>query len=122
MVRICIAAGLTSAMALAAGGCLITSGKSYEESGVRVTGSTLQQIVPGETTGQWVVTTLGEPTSRRTVPDQPNVEILRYEFVRKKSEGGTVFLLFAGGSKSKEISTALFEVTDGVVTRHWTEP
>jgi hypothetical protein len=104
-----------------AGGCLVTSGRSIDESGVRVSSDTLRQIEPGVTTEAWLVATLGEPSERTTVEDQEHVEILRYDHTVSKSEGGTVFLLFAGSSETRKTTRTFFEVTEGVVTRYWNE-
>ena len=106
---------------LAAGGCLVVSGTSAHESGVRVSAATLDQIEPGKTTEAWLLATLGEPTSRTKVDCKDSVEILRYEHSTRKSSGGAVFLIFAGGSEHSSRSVAYFEVTDGIVTRAWTE-
>jgi hypothetical protein len=102
-------------------GCLVMSGKSIDESGVRVTASTLGQVEPGRTTGAWLIATLGEPTARSSVAGLPGLEILRYDFERRTSEGGTVFLIFAGGKETSACDRTYFEVTDGVVTRYWKE-
>jgi outer membrane protein assembly factor BamE (lipoprotein component of BamABCDE complex) len=121
MVRqIILAAVLLGGISLTSG-CLIMSGKSIDESGVQVSSDTLRQVEPGVTSEAWLVATLGEPSERTTVEDQERVEILRYDYTIAKSEGGTVFLLFAGGSETRKTTRTYFEVTDGVVTRYWTE-
>ena len=58
---------------------------------------------------------------RTTVTEEPSVAILRYEYSRTKASGGAVFLIFAGGSKNSDVAVTFFEVTDGIVTRYWTE-
>ena len=88
---------------------------------MRVSAATLSQVEPGKTTEAWLLATLGEPTSRTKVECKDNVEILRYEHSVHKSSGGAVLLIFAGGSDHKSRSVAYFEVTDGIVTRAWTE-
>lgn len=104
-------------------GCIVMGGKSTEETGVRVSASTMDQIVVGETSGAWVLATLGEPTERTCVnPDaSPKVEVYRYDHTVTKSDGTVVFLLFAGGSSETSRRTAYFEVTDGVVSKYWVE-
>ena len=102
-------------------GCLVVSGSSIEESGIRVTDSTFKQVQIGETTSDWLVATLGDPTTRTPVSDVPHVEILKYEYTERTSKGGAVFLIFAGGSEKTRTRTTYFEVTDGVVSRYWTE-
>jgi hypothetical protein len=104
-----------------AGGCLITSGKSYNESGMKVSSSTLKQVELGETTGAWLVATLGEPTECTKVGGNPNVEIYRYDHVTTSRSSGTIFLVFATGAKKQVSERAFFEITDGVVTKFWKE-
>ncbi len=106
---------------LFAGGCLIMSAQSSHQSGIKVSDSTLRQIEVGTTTESWLVVTLGEPSRRSTVEGKENVELLVYEHTIHVSSGGTVLFLFAGGSDVDRISVAYFELTDGVVTRYWTE-
>jgi hypothetical protein len=105
-----------------AAGCLVTAGSSTQESGVRVSRNTLAQIELGKTTEQWLVAVLGPPTARSPVADRVNVEILRYNHAVSKSGHGTVFLIFSGHSDKSQASSAFFEVSDGVITRYWTEP
>ena len=102
-------------------GCLVTSGSNVQEEGIRVSAATMQAVEPGQTTEAWLIAALGEPTARTPVTDMPNRQILRYDYVRSESSRGTVLFLFAGGSKRRESSRAFFEVTDGVVTKSWTE-
>jgi hypothetical protein len=118
--QLMIGAVLLGAVALTSG-CLVMSGKSVDESGVKVSSDTLRQIEPGVTTEAWLLATLGEPTERTAIEDQEHVQILRYDHTVSKSEGGTVFLLFAGGSETRKTTRTYFEVTDGVVTRYWNE-
>jgi hypothetical protein len=110
-----------AAFALAANGCLVMSGESVDESGVKIPGTTLQQIDIGTTRVDWLVATLGEPNSRCAVESRPGVEILRYDFEPRTGKGGTVFLIFAGGSEKSVTERTYFEVTDGVVTKYWKE-
>lgn len=102
-------------------GCLITSSKQVKETGTPVSSTTLRQVEPGVTTKDWLLATLGPPTSRKCVEDQGNVEILAYQHEVVKTSRGKVFLLFSGSSNTVEAQKTFFEVTDGVVTRYWTE-
>jgi len=102
-------------------GCLIHSSSSVDESGKLVGDNTLQQIEPGTTTQEWLLATLGEPTSRSPVRGPGNIEILGYCHERIKKSSGSVFLLFGGSSKNIDRRTTFFEITDGVVSRYWTE-
>ncbi len=109
------------AFAIMTPGCLVVTGSSYHESGVKVTLTTLDRLEVGSTTEAWVIATLGEPTARTEVEGQPNVAILRYEQRTTEHSGGTVLFLFAGGKDESHTSTAYIEVTDGIVTDFWTE-
>ncbi len=114
--------GLTAvAFAVTTTGCLVVTGSSYHESGVKVTPTTLDRLELGTTTEAWVIATLGEPTERTEVKGQPNVAILRYEHRTTEHSGGTVLFLFAGGKNESRTSTAYIEVTDGIVTDYRTE-
>lgn len=104
---------------MAASGCLIISGKTVHESGVKITDSTLRQIRIGETTEAWILATLGEPTTRTEVED--GTVMLRYDHCITRAEGGAVFLIFAGGSETRTRSSTYFEIRDGIVTRVWSE-
>lgn len=107
--------------ALCLGGCVVTSATSSEESGVQVSEATLDQVQVGQTTEGWLIAALGQPTARTAVPGAVNTEILRYEHETKNSTGSTILFLYAGKNKKTKITSAYFEVTDGVVTRYWTE-
>ncbi len=74
---VCVAVG--AAVCLAAGGCLIVTGNTRHETGVRVSDSTLSQVEPGKTTEAWLLASLGEPTARTRIDCDKKVEILRYE-------------------------------------------
>ena len=121
MVRQLFAASLASAFLAAASGCLVVSGNSVEESGVRVSESTLGQIEVGTTTEAWLLASLGEPTDISDVAGHEGVKIYKYKHVVRKAKGGAVFLIYAGGSTDEKQSVAYFEVTDGIVTRYWVE-
>ena len=107
---------------LTAVGCLVTSGNNIQETGVRVSSNTLAQIEVGRTTEAWLIAALGEPDARTPVAGEEGVQILRYNHSVNRSGHGTVFLLFAGHHDRSETSSAYFEVTDGIITRYWTEP
>jgi outer membrane protein assembly factor BamE (lipoprotein component of BamABCDE complex) len=102
-------------------GCLLTTSNSVDESGVQVSASTLRQVELGQTTDDWLVSALGEPSSRATSRVPGDVEIWGYNYERTKKSQGSLFLLFAGSSHKVDRLTTYFEITDGVVTRYWTE-
>ena len=116
-------AAVVSALALVllAGGCLVTSGRHMSESGTKVSSSTLKQVELGKTTSAWLVATLGEPSECTKVEGDPSVEIYRYDHITTQRSSGTIFLLFATGAKKQVSERTYFEITDGVVTKHWKE-
>lgn len=116
--RTLVVMGLSVALA-ALGGCLVSKSRTMNESGVRVSKSTLNQVKAGETTEAWVVATLGPPTSRSPVDEQ--TEILRYDHRVETRKGGQVFLLFHGAEKLQTTNSVFFEMKEGVVSRYWTE-
>jgi hypothetical protein len=87
-----------------------------------VSASSLSQIEPGTTSEAWLLATLGQP-QERTVVEDPNhrIEIFKYRHNVTKSEGGAVFLIFAGGSTKETTTVTYFEVVDGTVQRYWVE-
>jgi hypothetical protein len=102
-------------------GCLISTSNSVKESGTAVNSGTLQQVEVGKTTESWLLATLGTPTARCKVPSEPGVEILSYNHEVVKTSHGHVFLLFSGSDRKVDSHRTIFEVTDGVVTKYWTE-
>ena len=102
-------------------GCLVSSSKSSYETGRKISETTLSQIELGQTSEAWLVATLGEPSARTTVEGHPDISVLRYDYQKRKESGGAVFLLFAGSSSSAENHATYFEITNGVVTRTWSE-
>jgi hypothetical protein len=119
MVRHLIRNVFIAGVLFVASGCLLTSSNTTDESGVRVGTGTLRQIDVGRTTSDWLMATLGPPTSRNKVRGE--LEILGYDHQVVKKSKGSIFLLFAGTSEKIEKSTTYFELSDGVVTRYWTE-
>jgi outer membrane protein assembly factor BamE (lipoprotein component of BamABCDE complex) len=102
-------------------GCLVTSQSRIDETGVRISAQTLEQVEPGRTTESWLLSTLGHPTSVSRVEDYDDLKLLRYTYIQQRTDKGAVFLLFGGSTQRRESTTTYFEVTDGIVTRHWTE-
>ena len=121
MITRVIAALGFAAFILTASGCLVVSGSSTYESGVKITPTTLERIEVGQTTEAWVIATLGEPSERNEVEDQPNVQIFKYEHTIHESSGNAVLFIFAGGKDKSHKSVVYIEITDGVVSDYWTE-
>jgi hypothetical protein len=119
MIRQIVSLMLGLVFLVTAAGCLVTSKSKTTQSGAKVSEVTLDQIRPGETTESWLIAAAGEPTSRAKVDD--HTSILRYDHVETRSSGGTIFLLFAGGSTKQKATSVRFEVSDGVIQKYWTE-
>jgi hypothetical protein len=123
MKNIVLAALLLGLHVLTAGGCLVMSVHSIDESGTQVSSPTLEQVEPGVTSESWLLAALGEPTTRRLVQQtDPRTEILTYRHRTAEKHGTTVFLIFAGSRQKVSGSTMYFEIADGIVTRFWQEP
>jgi hypothetical protein len=112
---------LIASVLFVASGCLLSTSNSVRESGKPVSASTLRQIELGQTREDWLIATLGEPTSRAQVRGPDDVQILGYNHEVLKKSRGKIFLLFSGSSQQVDRDTTYFEITDGVVTRYWTE-
>jgi len=50
---------ILASFVITASGCLIVSGKSYDQAGVHISRATMSQIEIGRTTEQWVIAALG---------------------------------------------------------------
>ena len=109
------------AASLALSGCLLTSSNATYETGRRITPSTLDQVTPGETTEDWLIATLDQPSARTSVEGQPDVEILRYDFSEHHESEGAFLFLYAGSTRRTKTLSTFFEVQDGIVTRYWSE-
>ena len=110
-----------AAFMFTAAGCLVSTSNSIRESGSAVHADTLRQIEVGKTSESWLLATLGPPTSRCKVASDPGVEILSYNHEVVKTSHGSVFLLFSGSDRTVNSRRTMFEVTDGVVTKYWSE-
>ena len=104
---------------LVTNGCLIVRDTTVETSGKEVPREVREQIVEGETTTEWLLDVLGEPSDRKRVDERS--EILSYESVTIKEKESGVFLLWAGEKTVKKTEIARFELEDGVLVRHWVE-
>ena len=110
-----------AAFLFTATGCLIGTSNSVKESGTPVSGTTLRQVEVGKTTESWLLATLGPPTTRAKVNDQPGVEILTYNHRVVRESHGHVFLLFSGSNEKVDSNRTFFEISDGVVSKYWSE-
>lgn len=101
-------------------GCI--SGRSnvrYGEKGPAVGAETLGQIEVGTTRKEWLLGTLGEPTSETRTPE--GTEILKYVYTKEVDSDFKAFLFLSFDDKREERTVLYFEITDGTVTRYWKE-
>ena len=112
---------IIASLLFVASGCLLSTSNTVRESGEPVSHSTLRQIELGETREDWLTAALGQPTTRAQVRGPGNIEILTYNHEVMKKSHGSMFLLFNGKSETVDRSTTYFEITDGIITRYWTE-
>jgi outer membrane protein assembly factor BamE (lipoprotein component of BamABCDE complex) len=111
---------LLALAALALTGCI--SGRSdvtYGPKGPAVGRDTLRQIKVGETSREWLLGTLGEPTRTARTPE--GTEVLTYVYTKKIDSDFDVFLVLDIDEKREERTVYTFEVNDGVVTNYWKE-
>ena len=108
---------LALAAALFSGGCLVNSHSRTSYSGRYVGPETMAQIEPGTTRQDFVLATLGEPTSKNRLDD--GSEIWRWEYRRKRSSSGSVFLLLDTDNHTEHDGAAYVQFRDGVVERSW---
>lgn len=114
------AAAIALAAAALAGlsGCLANGSTTVRQTGRYVGEESISKIVPGETTGEWVLAAFGEPTERQRLADG-RTEIWRWVHTSRVKSSGGVFLLVQGSSDAERTTIAVVEVVDGVVQRAW---
>ena len=98
-------------------GCLINTHNSTTVSGRDVSPSTMAQIEPGVTKEEFVMATLGPPTTRTVLED--GSEVWKYEYRKKTQSSGRVFLLFNGDNYSEKDGAVFVILKDGVVQKTW---
>jgi outer membrane protein assembly factor BamE (lipoprotein component of BamABCDE complex) len=104
------------AAALALGGCLFGSESRTEYQGKYVSPQTMEQVKAGQSK-DFVLSLLGEPTSRTQAGN--GTEVWKYAYREEKSTEGSVFLLLHS-SKTTETEGAVYvELKNGRVTRTW---
>ncbi len=92
---------------------------SYGSKGPVVGGETLRQIKVGVTSKEWLLGTLGEPTSETQTPE--GTEILKYAYTKKVDSDLDVFIFLSFDDRREERTSLYFEITDGIVSRYWKE-
>jgi hypothetical protein len=96
---------------------LALAGCASSGDGIAIGDKTLEQFKAGESTENWVLAILGEPSGRSPVAGEENTEVLRYTLSRET--GGIFAKLF--GRPSVTVATVYFVLRDGVVTSFWAD-
>ncbi|HON92368.1 MAG TPA: hypothetical protein PLT20_06155 [Sedimentisphaerales bacterium] len=116
------AAGRVLLIAITLGGTGCISSRSdvtYGPKGPAVSNSTLRQIKCGQTSKGWLLGVMGEPS--RAVRTSANTEILTYEYTKTIDSDFNFFIFFNADNRREERIVHVFEVENGIVTRHWRE-
>ena len=110
---------ISLALLLAVGpGCtVISSNSTTSHSGTKVADETIAQLEVGKTTKEWVIATLGAPTSSSSVNDK--TEILRYTATRTKKTHSGLLLVLNTDDETETKETLYLEFQDGVLKRYW---
>ncbi len=100
-------------------GCVISKTDEHYTGRDRPIGNqTLRQIQCGQTTKDWLVAALGEPTEERLTED--GTEILKYRCTMKKDNAFVLFPIIIVDDKETDHSVS-FEIKDDIVQRYWKE-
>ncbi|MEN6332853.1 MAG: hypothetical protein ABFE01_01255 [Phycisphaerales bacterium] len=111
---------LSGVIMLTGFGCISSrSDVTYGVKGPAVPNSTLRQIKPGKTTKAWLLSVMGEPT--RAARTSANTEVLTYEYTKTVDSDFNFFIFFNADNRREERTVHVFEVENGVVTKHWKE-
>ena len=100
-------------------GCVICKTDEHYTGRDRPIGNhTLRQIVCGQTTRDWLVAVLGEPTEESLTEE--GTQILKYSCILKKDNAFVLFPIIIVDNKETDHSVS-FEIKDGIVQRYWKE-
>ena len=98
-------------------GCLINSSNSTSISGRYIGPQTLAQVEPGKSRQDFVVATLGTPTTKTVLED--GSEVWKYEYRKRTQSSGKVFLLLDSDSFTEKDGAVYVIFRDGVVEKTW---
>ena len=101
-------------------GCLVSDSEvSYVGRKRPIGNQALRQIECGQTTRDWLVAALGEPTEQSVTED--GTEILKYRCIETRDNEFVLFpIVFVDDEKETDHSVS-FEIKDGIVQRFWKE-
>jgi hypothetical protein len=111
---------LSGVIVLTGFGCISSrSDVTYGAKGPAVPYSTLRQIKCGKTSKTWLLGVMGEPT--RAVRSSADTEVLTYEYTKTVDSDFNFFIFLNADNRREERTVHVFEVTNGIVTKHWKE-
>jgi hypothetical protein len=111
---------LCSLAAMTLAGCISShSDVQYGAKGPAVGSATLRQVKCGETTKDWLLTVLGEPS--RATQGANGSEVLAYEYTKTIDSDVSFCVFFDADDRREERTVYVFELEDGIVTRYWKE-
>jgi hypothetical protein len=101
-------------------GCLVSDSEvSYAGRKRPIGNQALRQIECGQTTRDWLVAALGEPTEKSLTED--GTEIFRYKCIETRDNEFILFpIVFVDDERETDHSVS-FEIKDGIVQRFWKE-
>ncbi len=100
-------------------GCVICKTDEHYTGRDRPIGNhTLRQIECGQTSRDWLVAVLGEPTEESLTEE--GTQILKYKCILKKDNAFVLFPIIIVDNKETDQSVS-FEIKDGIVQRYWKE-
>ncbi len=97
-------------------GCVMSLSSFSNTSGSTVSPAILTQIKEGETTKDWLIDHLGQPTVTEDRGD--GMEDLTYEAVTRVVEHFSVLLLLSSENSVERAEQWVFELKNGIVHRH----
>jgi outer membrane protein assembly factor BamE (lipoprotein component of BamABCDE complex) len=98
-------------------GCLVSSSSNTTISGHDVSPKMMAQIEPGKTRKDFVLATLGEPTTKTPLED--GSEVWKYEYRKKSHSSGAVFLLLNHDNYTEKDGAVYIILRDGLVEKTW---
>lgn len=112
--------GLCMMFGFVLGGCISSrSNVTYGPKGPAVGAETLRKIEVGATSKEWLLGTLGEPTSETQTPE--GTEILKYVYTKKVDSDFSAFIFLDADDTREERTVLYFEISNGIITRYWQE-
>ena len=120
--RVIVSIGLALVLAgtLLASGCLVSKNDvTYGPKGPAIGAGTTRQIKLGQTSKEWLLDRLGEPTSETETAE--GTQLLKYVYT-KKIDGKFVLFPVLVLDNNKETRTVYyFEIKDDAIIRYWKE-